>query len=61
MTLISVYGPNEDEPIFFTMSKTKMEQFDNNNLTILGGDFNAVQDYSLDTLNIKHRNNPMRR
>jgi exonuclease III len=55
MTLINVYGPNEDEPIFFTML---MEQFDNNNLTILGGDVNTVQDYSLDTLNTKHRNNP---
>jgi hypothetical protein len=39
------------------MLKTKMEQFDNN-FTILGGYFNKVEDYSLDTLNIKHRNNP---
>ena len=56
-TLANIYGPNEDNPTFFNFLKTKLEHADNNSL-ILGGDFNVVQDFSKDILNIRNRNNP---
>jgi exonuclease III len=56
-TIANIYGPNEDDPHFFDMLRTKIEQFENTSI-ILGGDFNVVQNYLLDTLNIKNRNNP---
>lgn len=56
-TIANIYGPNEDEPLFFELVRTKLEQFENNSI-ILGGDYNVVQDFILDTLNIQKRNNP---
>ena len=55
--IANIYGPNEDEPLFFDMLRTKLEQFENSSF-ILGGDYNVVQDYILDTINIRNRNNP---
>ena len=57
LTLINVYGPNTDDPTFFKLIKTKIEDSGQNGI-IIGGDFNVVQDYTLDTLNVKKRNNP---
>lgn len=57
MTLVNVYGPNQDQPIFFENLKLNLERKNDNNL-IIGGDFNVVQDFSKDTFNIKNRNNP---
>lgn len=57
LTLGNVYGPNDDNPVFFNMIQTKLGDHDNG-LTILGGDFNVVQDYSLDISNIRNQNNP---
>jgi hypothetical protein len=55
-TIANIYGPNEDEPLFFELIRSKLEQFENYSI-ILGGDYNAVQDFILDTLNIQNRNN----
>ena len=57
LSLVNIYAPNEDQPIFFEIIKNKLESFSNNSI-ILGGDFNVVQDYTKDTLNIHNRNNP---
>ena len=55
--IANIYGPNGDEPLFFDLLKTKLDQFDNSSI-IVGGDYNVVQDYVLDTCNIQNRNNP---
>ena len=39
------------------MIQTKLSEFDNS-YVILGGDFNVVQDYDLDTINLRSRQNP---
>jgi len=57
ITIANIYGPNEDEPQFFERIHSKLEQFENNSI-IWGGDYNVVQDYVLDTLNLNKRNNP---
>jgi exonuclease III len=54
--LVNLYGPNEDKPEFLSTLKTKIGEFDNNN-TVIGGDFNVVQDYTLDNHNLANRNN----
>ena len=53
----NLYGPNDDNPTFFKLIQTKLSEFDNKYI-ILGGDFNVVQDYSLDTINLRCRQNP---
>ena len=57
VTLGNIYGPNDDEPIFFNHLQSKVEGFGNNSI-ILGGDFNVVQNYTLDTKNLNKLNNP---
>ena len=57
LSIVNVYGPNDDNPIFFSTLETKMQTWANNSV-IIGGDFNVVQDYTIDTLNIQDRNNP---
>ena len=57
VTIANVYGPNVDDPVFYKYFKTKIEEFENSHL-ILGGDYNVVQNFSLDTNNIQNRNNP---
>ena len=56
LSIANLYAPNEDEPVFFEIIQNKLEKLDSNNI-ILGGDFNVVQDYLLDTLNLQNRNN----
>ena len=55
-SILNVYGPNNDEPNFFELLKIKLEQVNNENI-IIGGDFNVVQDYDIDTLNISNKQN----
>ena len=55
--IANIYAPNDDDPIFFDMVKNKLENVESNSI-ILGGDYNVVQDYTMDTLNILNRNNP---
>lgn len=55
-TLINLYGPNKDTPVFFENIMNIAETFDNANL-IICGDFNTVQDGKLDYYNYKSINN----
>lgn len=57
VVIANVYGPNDDDPTFFDIIQTKLGEFDNSTI-ILGGDFNVVQDYTKDTLNLINRQNP---
>lgn len=57
VTLINLYGPNEDSPDFFTKIAEKIEELETDTC-IWCGDFNLVQDQELDTYNYLHINNP---
>ncbi len=56
-SLVGIYAPNEDCPQFFKDIETQLEILGNDNI-LIGGDWNVVQDYTLDTLNYKQKNNP---
>ena len=56
-TLINLYGPNNDSPIFFDNIMSKAQVINSNNPFILCGDYNVVQDYNLDNYNYKTENN----
>ncbi len=51
-----IYGPNVDDPTFFNNIETIIESMGNKSI-LLGGDWNVVQNFNLDTLNYKHNNN----
>ena len=57
LSIINIYGPNTDDPNFFDLVRTKIDMWPNNAI-IMAGDYNVVQDYTMDTLNINQRNNP---
>ena len=57
LTLVNIYGPNEDSPEFYCKIADIIEKFENETC-ILCGDFNLVQDQEMDTLNYLHINNP---
>ena len=57
MTLVAIYGPNEDNPDFFKKLVFNINQFDNSSV-IIAGDWNVVQDYRVDTVNYIGENNP---
>ena len=57
LTLANIYGPNHDDPNFFRILQTKLDQF-HSDYVIIGGDYNVVQDYTKDISNICNRNNP---
>ena len=57
MTLVALYGPNEDNPKFFEKLKLMISDFQNSSI-IMVGDWNVVQDFNLDTVNYKSKNNP---
>ena len=48
-TLVNLYCPNKDEPIFFTNVFRILDNLNIENL-ILGGDFNFVQNFDLDKI-----------
>ena len=56
-TLINLYGPNDDSPNFYTDIIEKMQEYENDTCMICG-DFNLVQDQTLDTYNYVSVNNP---
>ena len=60
ITLVNIYGPNEDCPQFYYNIKQKVEEFDND-MTIICGDWNLILDPDLDCENYKHINNPKAR
>ena len=55
-TLINLYGPNKDTPVFSETILNIAETIENTNLMICG-DFNAIQDEKLDYYNYKGINN----
>ena len=57
LTLVNIYGPNEDSPEFYRKLADITEKFENETC-ILCGDFNLVQDQEMDTSNYLHINNP---
>ena len=57
LTLVTIYGPNEDRPDFFRKIADSIEEI-GNDTCIMVGDFNVVQDQNLDTFNYLHVNNP---
>ena len=56
LLLVNVYGPNDDDPIFFRNLFTQIQHFQNS-AVITAGDFNVVQNYLKDTINMKGQNN----
>lgn len=60
ITLVNIYGPNEDSPNFYSKIEDIIEEFENDTC-IICGDFNLVQNQELDTYNYIHVNNPRAR
>ena len=57
LTLINIYGPNEDSPDFYTYVSTVIEEL-NHEEVIICGDFNLVQNQEADAYNYRNINNP---
>lgn len=57
ITLICLYGPNRDDPEFYSRIKELIEQYDNP-FCMLCGDWNLVQNPATDTYNYVNVNNP---
>ena len=55
-TLVNIYGPNNDDPLFFNTFFSKLLHHSNTNI-IIGGDFNIVLNNVLDKLNGPKHNN----
>ena len=60
VTLVNIYGPNEDNPQFYRNLKEKYSEFDNK-LLIIWGDWNFVQNPKIDCYNYLLINNPLAR
>ena len=60
LTLVSLYGPNSDSPLFFKEIWEKISSFGNLEI-IVCGDWNTVRDYRQDTYNYVRKNNPKAR
>jgi exonuclease III len=56
-TFITIYGPNEDTPAFYTNLAHFMENIDNPHILICG-DWNLTKNQGLDNFNYLHINNP---
>lgn len=55
--LINIYGPNRDSPDFYENIQSKVESF-YGDFVVIAGDFNLVQETSLDYYNYKLIGNP---
>jgi len=60
LTLINIYGPNEDNPDFYININSIISDFENDSV-LMCGDWNLVLNPILDTYNYKHINNPKAR
>ena len=60
LTLVNLYGPNEDDPMFFQNLANHIDII-NNEKFILCGDYNCILDPLLDCYNYTHINNPKAR
>ena len=56
-TLVNLYGPNKDSPIFYDFIKDKLI-FTGNPEILICGDWNVVRDFKKDTYNYLRCNNP---
>ena len=56
LTLISLYAPNQDSPMFFSNIMSIVDTINNNDM-IICGDYNLVQDPTLDYRYYKYINN----
>ena len=54
-TLLGIYGPHDDSPSFYRDLDEMLDGFPHDNI-IIGGDFNFVNDRTLDS-NYMHENN----
>lgn len=59
-TLVCLYGPNKDDPNFFTGVQNQIVEQGNQNVIIVG-DWNVLLDPKLDGKNYRHLNNPQAR
>ena len=57
VTLINIYGPNVDSPLFYEIVRDAFLEFDNE-YYILCGDLNLALNPNIDTYNYLHVNNP---
>ena len=57
ITLINIYGPNNDTPLVYNKVSETIEYFNNQSI-ILTGDYNLVQNQRLDIYNYVGINNP---
>ena len=57
IVLGSIYGPNQDNPTFYTNLDSILSQFENPNI-ILGGDWNSTRVFAQDNKNYINHNNP---
>ena len=57
LSLVTLYGPNTDKPIFYEKVRKTLDNFGNDKIVICG-DFNLVLDPDLDYDNYIHINNP---
>lgn len=60
ITLVNLYGPNNDNPQFYENLKHKINEFENEQV-IMCGDWNLVIDPTMDSYNYLHINNPRAR
>lgn len=60
LTLVNLYGPNQDNPQFYINLFQKITEFENDKI-IMCGDWNFVIDPSIDSENYLHVNNPKAR
>ena len=58
ITLVNLYGPNRDNPKFYSELSDKINDFFDTDFIIMCGDWNVVQDYQLDCFNYLRENNP---
>ena len=56
ITLINIYGPNRDNPDFYSQINQKIEEHSLTNI-VWGGDWNLVLNFNLDCHNYLHNNN----
>lgn len=54
--IVSIYGPNKDNPEFYLALERKIREIGIENV-IIGGDWNLVLNFTLDYYNYKHKNN----
>ena len=60
ITLVNLYGPNEDKPQFFTELQQIVSDLGNDNIMFCG-DWNLILNETLDTENYVNINNPRAR